>query len=87
MARPVVGVELISLARQFQRLFELGDMLGRRVLVICTKQAEQGTGEILGQMNDRADLERVSFGRSSDDESAVTVDRGVELKAAPARND
>src|SRR5580700_2291363 len=41
-----VAVELVGLAVGLQRLFQLGDLGGRRVGVLLAKQAEQRAGQV-----------------------------------------
>jgi len=48
---PVVGVELVGLAVRLERVFELGDVLGRGVLVVRAEQAEQRAGQVRGPLD------------------------------------
>ncbi len=77
-----IAVELVLLARLGERLVQFRDLVRARVLVVLAKQPQQRAGQLRCQVPDRPDLEREALGRGADDERAVTVDGGVQRKAA-----
>jgi hypothetical protein len=75
-------VELIGLAVRLERGFELGDVLGRGVLILGAEQAEQRTGQVPGPLDQsRGAVQRVTLGRGLDDEAAVAVDGRLQRQA------
>ena len=79
---PLVGVELIGLAGRLERGFELGDVLGRGMLILGTEQAEQRAGQVGGPLDQsRGAVQRVTLGRGLNHEAAVAVDGRLERQA------
>jgi hypothetical protein len=75
-------VELIGLAVRLERRLEFGHVLGRWLLVINAEQAEQRARQVPGPLDQgRPALQRVTRGRTADDEAAVTVDGRVQRQA------
>ena len=82
MPGALVAVELVRLPGLGEGLVQLGHLIRRRVGIVRAEQAEQRAGQVLGQVRDRADLERQALRRPPDDERAVAVDRRVQRQAA-----
>src|SRR5258708_238367 len=53
MADTVIAVELVSLAMPLERLFDLVDLRHVRVLVLVAENAEQRSGDLVGQIDRR----------------------------------
>ena len=82
VAGVLVGVELVGLAVGLQGLLQLGDLLGRRVLVLGAEQPEQRARQVLWSCARSGRPERWPFGGRADHERAVAVHGGVERQAA-----
>ena len=65
-----------------KHLLQLGGLIRCRVRIVGAEQAEQRTGQVGREPDDRLSLQRRPFGWLGDHECAVTVHRGVELDAA-----
>ena len=76
VAGSFVGMEVVDLAGLSSRPPPARQRAGRTETGRRHRTGRAGTGEILGQMDDRAYLERAPLGWSPDDKGAVAVDRG-----------